>query len=183
VTSDAWYFDGSEGELLVHTDVAGAAAKMGHRLTIAMTKWQAAVNWTDGEPAGVQLTVEVDSLQVQRGDGGLTPLSGAEKALARSNALKVLGADRFREIRFEASDIQKSSSGYRLIGALEIRGVEREREIDVRVDDRGDNWVLSCQADVRQTDFGIKPYSMLMGSMKVVDTVTISFTATWPRSA
>ena len=34
---------------------------------------------------------------------------------------------------------------------------------------------MSCRADVRQSEFGIKPYSMLMGSMKVVDTVTVSF--------
>jgi polyisoprenoid-binding protein YceI len=41
----------------------------------------------------------------------------------------------------------------------------------------GETWQLSCEADVRQTDFGVKPYSMLMGAMKVVDTVTVAFTA------
>ena len=32
-----------------------------------------------------------------------------------------------------------------------------------------------CEAAIRRSEFGIKPYSMLMGSMKVVDTVTVSF--------
>jgi hypothetical protein len=36
---------------------------------------------------------------------------------------------------------------------------------------------MSCEADVRQTEFGVKPYSMLIGAMKVVDTVTVAFTA------
>ena len=36
---------------------------------------------------------------------------------------------------------------------------------------------MSCEADVRQTEFGVKPYSMLMGAMKVVDTVTVVFSA------
>ena len=45
------------------------------------------------------------------------------------------------------------------------------------VHDLGQAWQLSCQTDVRQSEFGIKPYSMLMGSMKVVDTVSVSFTA------
>jgi polyisoprenoid-binding protein YceI len=177
VTSDVWHFDGSDGHLLVHTGVTGRAAKMGHRLTIAMSSWRATVKWADGEPAGVELTVEVDSLQVLRGEGGVTPLSGPEKALARSNALKVLGADRFPQIYFETSDIQKASDGYRLTGALQIHGVTRERVIELFVDDRGDSWQLSCQADVRQTEFCLKPYSMLMGSMKVADTVTVSFSA------
>jgi hypothetical protein len=34
-----------------------------------------------------ELTVVVDSLQVIKGDGGLTPLSGPEKSVARFNAL------------------------------------------------------------------------------------------------
>ena len=43
---------------------------MGHRLTIAM--WRAGVRWSDGEPAEADPTVEVDSLEVLRGEGGLT---------------------------------------------------------------------------------------------------------------
>jgi polyisoprenoid-binding protein YceI len=177
VTPDVWRFDGSEGQLLVRTDVTGRAAKMGHRLTIAMNSWRATVKWADGEPAEVELTVDVDSLQVLRGEGGVTPLSGPEKALARSNALKTLGTDRSPQIHFKTSDIAKTSEGYRLTGSLDIHGVTRERVIELHVDDRGDSWQLSCQADVRQTDFGVKPYSMLMGSMKVVDAVTVVFTA------
>ncbi|MGX9789670.1 YceI family protein [Mycobacterium sp. MMS18-G62] len=182
MTFDVWHFDGSEGQLLVHTSVTGRAAKMGHRLTIAVNTWTAAVKWADGQPAEVEFTAEVDSLQVLRGEGGVTPLSGPEKALARSNALKVLGADRFPQIHFQASDIEKTGDGYRLTGSLDIHGVTRERVIELHVDDRGDSWRLSCEADVRQTEFGLKPYSMLLGSMKVVDAVTVAFTATRPKS-
>jgi polyisoprenoid-binding protein YceI len=177
VTANVWTLDASDGKLLVHTGVAGRAAKIGHRLTIAMNTWLAAVRWSAGEPAQVELMVEADSLQVLRGEGGVKALSGPEKTLARSNALKVLDAGRFPQIRFQAGDIDKTDDGYRLTGTLEIRGVTGECGIDLRVEDLGDEWRLSCQADVRQTEFGIKPYSMLMGSVKVVDTVTVSFTA------
>ncbi len=177
MTAAVWKLDASDGELLVHTGVTGRAAKMGHRLTIAMDSWLATVRWSAGEPAEAELTVEVDSLQVLRGEGGVKALSGPEKTLARSNALKALDADRFPQIRFQASDIDKTDDGYRLTGTLEIHGVAVERGIDLHVDDLGDTWRLSCVADVRQSEFGIKPYSMLMGSMKVVDTVTVSFTA------
>jgi polyisoprenoid-binding protein YceI len=177
VTARAWTLDASDGQLLVHTGVTGRAAKMGHRLTIAMNSWRATVRWSSGEPAEAELTVEVDSLQVLDGEGGLKALSGPEKALARSNALRVLDADRFPQIRFHANDIDKVEGGYRLAGTLEVHGVTAEREIGLRVEDLGDVWRLSCEAAVRQSDFAVKPYSMLMGSMKVVDTVTVSFTA------
>jgi polyisoprenoid-binding protein YceI len=91
--------------------------------------------------------------------------------------VRVLDADRFPQIRFQASDIDTVDDGHRLTGTLEIHGVTRECAIDLHVEDLGDAWRMSCRADVRQSEFGIKPYSMLMGSMKVVDTVAVSFSA------
>ena len=176
MTAKVWKLDASDGQLLVHTGVTGRAAKMGHRLTIAMNNWAATVRWSAGEPVDAELTIEVASLDVLRGEGGVKGLSAPEKALARSNALRTLDADRYPQIRFHADDIDKVEDGYRLGGALEIHGMSEEREIGLRVADLGDAWRLSCKTVVRQSDFGIKPYSMLMGSMKVVDAVTVSLT-------
>ena len=101
MTARAWTLDASDGRLLVHTGVTGRAAKMGHRLTIAMNSWLATVRWSSGEPAEAELTVEVDSLQVLDGEGGVKALSGPEKALSQSNALRALDADHFPQIRFQ----------------------------------------------------------------------------------
>jgi polyisoprenoid-binding protein YceI len=175
--SDIWTIDASDGELLVHTGVAGRASKMGHRLTIAMRRWQATVRWSDGAPVAAQLTVDVDSLEVLQGEGGLTPLSGPEKILVRSNALRQLGAGRFPEICFDADRIDHDQDGYRLTGTLQIHGKTRRHVIDLCTEDLGDLWRLSTQAVVCQSDFGVKPYSLLLGSLKVADDVTILFTA------
>src|ERR1700687_1030589 len=143
-----WSMVPSAGELLVHTGVTGRAAKLGHRLTIAMTSWRATVSWVGGEPTTVDLAVEVDSLEVLRGDGGVTPLSGPEKALVRSNALKSLDANRVPQIRFEADNVEKTGDGYRLVGSLEIHGKARNAVIDLGVEDLGDSWRLSGTAAV-----------------------------------
>lgn len=172
-----WKLDQSDGRLEVRTGVEGRAAKMGHRLTIAMNSWHATVAWADGEPTEVTLTVDVDSLEVLSGEGGVTPLTGPEKALARTNALKVLDAKRFPRITFETSGIDKTGDGYRLTGTLQIHGRDRNQVVDVVVNELDDVWRISCEADVRHSDFGLKPYSMLMGSMKVADVVTVSFSA------
>jgi polyisoprenoid-binding protein YceI len=168
----------SDGQLLVHTGVTGRAARMGHRLTIAMNSWRATVRWADDdEPAAVELTVQVNSLEVLRGEGGITPLSGPEKVVARSNALKSLGASRFPEIRFQADKIGKTADGYRLTGTLEIHGKTHPRVIDVRVEDHDDSWGIAGEAEVHQSEFGVKRYSLLMGSVKVADAVTVSLSA------
>lgn len=175
--TEVWRLDASDGELLIRTGVKGRAARMGHRLTIVMTRWQATVSWAGAEPVAAELAVETDSFDVLRGEGGVKGLSGPEKTLVRSNALKSLDAGRFPEIRFTAETIDKTDDGYRLTGKLHIRGKSRQHVIDLRTEDLGDSWRMSAESGVRQTDYGVKPYSLLMGSVQVADDVTVSFAA------
>ena len=111
-----------------------------------------------------------------RGEGGVTPLSGPEKILARSNALRTLDADSYPEIRFRAGEVAKSADGYRLTGLLEIHGrIANGSSICGRGPRSGMAHVVRGRR--RQSEFAIKPYSMLMGSIKVADTVTVAATA------
>jgi polyisoprenoid-binding protein YceI len=154
---------------------------MGHRLTIAMKRWQATVNWSDGRPVTAELVVDVDSFEVRSGEGGLTGLSDAEKAVVKSNALKSLSANRYPQIRFEADQIDEIDDGYRLTGTLQVRGKAREHVIELRTEDLGDSWRMSTESPVRQSDHGVKPFSMLLGAMQVADEVMVSFTAEHPK--
>lgn len=179
--SPTWSLDGSSGQLLIRTGVAGPAAKTGHRLTIAVRTWNATVDWRGKEPAHVDLIIAVDSLEVIKGEGGITPLGGPEKGIARSNALKSLDAKKFPQIRFTATDVAKLAGGYRLSGTVEIHGKSRPQIVDLMIEDRGDQWEMAAQAAVTQSDFGVKPYSLLMGAVKVADAVNIDFHATRPK--
>jgi polyisoprenoid-binding protein YceI len=174
----AWSIEGSDGELLIRTGVAGPAAAVGHRLTLAMRRWQATTQWDSDEPVAAELTVDVGSLEVVRGEGGVTPLSGPEKMMVRRNALGSLNARKFPRIIFFANVIEKIDDGYRLSGDLTIHGETRAQVVDVRTDDRGGSWRLSSDTVIRQSDFGVKPYSQLLGALKVADDVAVSFTAT-----
>ena len=150
---------------------------MGHRLTIAMKRWQASVGWAGAEPVSAELVVEVDSFELLRGEGGVKGLSGPEKVLVKSNALRSLDAGHYPEIRFTSDAIDKADDGYRLTGKLHIRGKSRDHVIDLRTEDLGESWRMSAESNVRQTDYGVKPYSLLMGSVRVADEVSLSFTA------
>jgi polyisoprenoid-binding protein YceI len=174
-----WDLGPDSGELLLHTGVTGSASRMGHRLTIAMRSWHATVEWDGDEPAAAEVTVELDSLDVLRGEGGMTPLSGAEKVLIRSNALKTLRAKKFPQARFRSTSIERSGSLVRIAGVLELAGHSGDQTVEVEV---SDDAVLGT-ASVRHGDFGIKQYSMLMGAMKVADEVRVSLAANVPRES
>ena len=181
VAESTWSLDNSTGELLIRTGVAGPAARMGHRLTIIMGSWRGTVLWRSGKPLSVDLTVVVDSLQVLKGEGGVTPLSGPEKSVVRFNALRSLDAKKHPHIRFVADDIVKKAARYRLTGTVDIHGKSRPHVVELSVDATGEEWTMSAQTRITQSDFGVKPYSLMMGSLKVADEVMIEFTGKHPR--
>lgn len=104
-------------------------------------------------------------------------LSGAEKALVRSNALRALDVKRHPTIGYRSDEIVATDGGYRLAGSLAIHGKTHPRAIDLQVTDLGDTWRLTSDSVVRQSEFGVKPYSLMMGSLRVADDVTVSFSA------
>ncbi len=182
MTEATWELDSADGELTVRTGVAGRAARMGHRLKLRMGSWRVTTTWSDSTPVSGSLVVDVDSLEVLSGEGGLTPLTNPEKGVSRTNALKSLDAKRFPRIEFNADTITRTDTGYRLAGPLQIHGVTKSIEVDLAMTDAGDAWQLNLETDVTQSDFGVKPYS-LMGAMKVADTVTVAFDARKTKNA
>lgn len=175
---ETWSLGPEDGTLTLRTGVAGRAARMGHRLTLAPQSWSATVDWVDDRPAAVRLTVDVDSLQVESGEGGVTPLTGAEKAVARGNALKTLGGSTFPTVEFRADSVTPDDDGYRLAGTVTIHGSTQPIELAVTVTRVDAAWQIDGEAIVEQTAFGIKPFSMMMGAMKVADAVTVTLSAT-----
>ncbi|MCV7031445.1 YceI family protein [Mycobacterium sherrisii] len=173
----SWTLDAADGDLLLRTGVTGRAARLGHRLTIAMMRWRATVEWSGDDPVGAELVVDADSFEVIGSQGGVKGLSGPEKALVRSNALSSLDARRFPQIRYVAGGIEKTTRGYRLAGTLTLRGRRREHVIDLRTEDLGASWQMSAQSRILQSDYGIKLVSLLMGSVQVADEVAVEFEA------
>ncbi len=173
-----WIVGPDSGELLIHTGVTGRAAGMGHRLTISMDRWRAVLRDGDANLRGVELTVDLDSLTVLRGAGGITPLSGPEKLLIVANAMKLLRVQRFPQAQFVSTGVERNGETMRLTGTLDLNGHTGAQTVDVWVEDAGEVWRLSARAEVRHSAFGLKQYSMLMGAMKVADEVGVTLTAT-----
>ncbi|WP_042938202.1 YceI family protein [Rhodococcus sp. AW25M09] len=174
MTTDTWTLDASDGgRLAIETGVTGKAAKMGHRLTIVIESWTASVQRSSGTPVGVELTADLESLNVVSGEGGATPWLGPEAIVAKANALKALEAKRHPRVHFVSTDVTENERGFLITGELEIHGVTKQ--IAVEVIGGGETQSLTSRTTVRQSDYGITPYSQMFGAMKVVDEVTVLF--------
>jgi hypothetical protein len=164
-------FGPDNAELTVRTSRTGAAARAGHDLVLAVTAWEATLDaGKDPGVATLRLDADGTSLRVLRGTGGVQALGDDEKAsIVASIDDAVL---RRRDIRFRSTEAQVTGGADRVSvrGDLELVGRTHPLSFELTVDEDGR---LTGSAVVRQSDWGIKPYSILFGALKVADGVEV----------
>ncbi len=161
------------GGLTVKTGRTGAAAKAGHNLVIEVTAWQATLEV--GEETSIVLAVDSTSLRVREGSGGMQTLGDDDKASIESTIDdEVL---KRHAIEFRSTSVQTEGGRLGVQGELTLVGTTAPIAFDVTV---GNDGGLGASAVVKQTDWGITPYSTLFGTLKVVDEVTVELVATLP---
>jgi polyisoprenoid-binding protein YceI len=167
----------AQATLTVRTRKGGAAAKAGHNLLIEVTAWSAALDVAD-DPAQSSLTLSADarSLKVLDGTGGIQALGEDDKAgITQTIHDEVLKGG---SIQFRSTSVTPSPNGgpVAVSGELELLGRSAPLSFELRVDDGH----IAAAATVKQTDWGIKPYSALFGTLKVLDEVVIEVDGTLP---
>lgn len=164
--------DLTPGSLLVRTGVEGAAARVGHRLVLAVEQWSVAVELADGEPIAVTVRADLTTLKIRSGSGGVTPLTPVDKQVIVRNAAKTLEVSRYPEVVF-TGDVHP---GYLVTGELTIHGVSRPLQTPIDLAEGR----ARAAIPVVQSDFGIKAYSLMLGQLKVADEVIVELDVAVP---
>jgi hypothetical protein len=162
-------FGPENARLTVRTGRSGAAAKAGHDLLIEVTAWSASVD-PDGDPA-VTLSADPRSLRVLEGTGGVQALDDEAKAgIAKTIDDEVL-LGRPIEFRSSEPELGRDGSGH-VRGELELAGERRPLAFELTAREGGG---LTGTATIKQSDWGMKPYTALFGTLKVADDVEVAF--------
>jgi Fe-Mn family superoxide dismutase len=161
------------GTLSVRTGRTGAAAKAGHDLLIHVTAWQATLE-VGGDPAQTSIALDADatSLRVREGTGGMQALGDDDKASIQETiddeVLKRQG------IEFRSTAVRVDGGRIGVEGELTLVGKACPIAFELTA---GDDGTLSGSAVIKQTDWGITPYSTLFGALKVADEVEVMIDA------
>jgi hypothetical protein len=152
--------------LTVHTKRTGKVAKAGHDLTIEVTSWEGTLEL--GAQPSVSLVVDSTSLKVLDGSGGIQALDDDDK----SNIEQTIDDEVLlkRKIKFRSTDVKADGGKLRVTGDLTLMTNTRPLTFDLAL---GDDGRLSGSAVVKQSDWGMKPYTALFGALKVADEVEI----------
>ena len=165
-----------DGTLTVLTGKGGAAAKAGHNLVIEVTRWSAKLEV--GEGISMALMADPRSLRVVDGSGGISPLGDEEKTgIAQTIDDEVLKG---LPIRFRSNAVAAQGSRLDVQGELELMRVRHPIEFALNVADDGR---LTGSAMVKQTEWKMKPFAALFGTLKVADVVEITIDALIPAVA
>lgn len=170
-----------DGTLHLNTGVEGKAARLGHALLLAVPDWSAEAVLVDGVPTSATLRAGLASLEVVSGTGGAKPLTDKDRRTIRTNALDALRADTHRDVVFEAAQARAVPGGLSVDGTLSIAGRTMSVTLEVKVAETPDGWLLAARSTVRQTDFDVKPYSTMLGALRLQDAVEVVFHATVTR--
>jgi polyisoprenoid-binding protein YceI len=180
------------GRLTLRTYRSGLAAQAGHDLTIDVTRWRADIdpparNFTADAPAvpnaatapsTLDATIDLTSLAIREGRGGLMPLTDRDRRDILGQARKQLDTGHYPEASYSATTFTPDASGGGAIdGTLTLHGQSRPLRLQVA---RTGDGQYRASGTVVQTQFGIKPYSGMFGALKLRDDVEIEITVTLP---
>jgi hypothetical protein len=172
-------FDEREAQCRVFTFKDGFLSPFAHDLEIDVTRFS--VEWDEGA-ARLEARFDPASLRVlhalKEGRPSPSSLSDRDRRTIEENIRQeVLELGRHPgEIRFVASAIEGAGDRRTIRGALVLHGTSRAIEVFARRE--GGRWI--AETTLHQPEFGIKPYSAMMGALRVQPTVRVRLSAPAP---
>lgn len=158
-----------QATLRIRTGRKGAAAKAGHDLLIEVTAWKATIQaGAEAAATKISLTADARSLRVREGTGGMKSLGDRD----RNSIQQTIDDDVLKgtAIEFASTAARDTAAGLVVDGELELFGRRHPVSFTLSVGDGGE---LSAAARLRQSDWGIKPYSGMFGALKVADELAV----------
>ena len=167
--------------LSVWTEKEGLLSPVGHDLEIAAAGFTVAVT-LEGARFSVKLVVPVSGLRVRGAikRGVVSPMSAKDQGEIEATMKgTVLDAAAHPEILYAAEGTVVVGAGMgdlNVAGTLTLGGKTAPLPLTVHVSGTGDEKRIEGVVRFRQTAFGLKPYSAMLGTLRVKDEVRVSWT-------
>lgn len=120
---------------------------------------------------------QVDPRAARQAEGAefaVLPDAEAIAGTARNmRGAKVLDADNYPRITIRSVSVAGPEWAPDLTVRIALRGVERDLSVPVAIDRSGEQLAVTAVFEIRQTDFGIAPLSVLGGGLQVADGVKV----------
>ena len=170
--------DTEASQLVIHAGRGGFLSTLAHNHEFTPARWQAEVDFDPERPQDVRVDVRIDAATLHDHIARLS--QKARDYVDRETAgPEVLDAQRYREIRFHSASASARGEGGELQGvlhgALSLHGTTRPLEVPFHARADASDYRVSGRVLFRQTDFGMKPFSIAAGTIGVNDEIQVDF--------
>jgi len=159
-------FDAEAVHCRVSVFVDGMASSFGHDATLKVTSLSVDI----GEDDGITADFDAGSLRV------INDISDSNRRDIERNAEKTLEPRKYPKIQFRSVSVVRDGDRARVEGDLTLHGVTQQISLDAH--DDGRQWNAKVVLDQRK--FGIKPFSAMLGALKIKPNVEVNITVPHP---
>lgn len=163
----------------------GPMARMGHNHVIASHHLEGVVHLTD-EPSRTRFDLRIPVNELAIDEPALREAAGADFPPAvpqsaregtRKNLLSeaLLDGERFPHIRLRATDVKPTGDHWDVGVDITFKESVYPVRVPVHIERRGAGIVARGHFTLNQTQLGLKPFSVAMGSLVVLDEMRIHF--------
>lgn len=181
-----YWLDPEASEIHIFAGRAGLLASQGHNHVIVARGLEGAVFLPDAglDGARVDLAIPVEDLLVDPpalrqslGEEYGSALSAQDRERTRRNMLgeEVLDAAKYPRIGVSSQAVTGELPALKVRAAIELHGTRRELDVPVHVEIDGVRLAAVGSLRVAQSEFGIEPFSVAAGLLRVADEVEIEF--------
>ncbi len=172
--------DASSDHIVVHAVKAGLLSGLAHDHRLVAERWRADVGWDLEGSGAFELRIVVDASSLRE---TATRLGEGSRALIGREVAgpEVLDAGKFPEIRVRAAGVlvspprgEEEREG-ELRAEVTLRGETRPLPVAFRLTASGAGFRARGIVLLRQTDFGMRPFTTAMGTIGVDDELRIEF--------
>jgi hypothetical protein len=178
-----------DSQVRIYAFRAGRGARLGHNHVISAPQFTGFFYLPPGGAAGgrFDLAFRLDQLEIDnpgyRSELGAAFSSVLSPEAIRSTREHLLGAndlqaDRFPFVRIRSLQISGEMPKFAAEAEVQMHGQERDMWIPIDVEGLPERLSVSGSLVLRQSDFGVQPYSLLGGLLSVQDEVVLDFKLT-----
>jgi polyisoprenoid-binding protein YceI len=171
--------------LHIHVFRGGTFARLGHNHVVTSKSVTGQV-WMRQQlsQSGFELSFPVadlivDDAEARRAAGSDFPpeIPAADKEGTRKNMLRkdVLDAENYPKVTVQSATLTGSLQAAKITARITIKDATREVIVPTSIVMNGARLTASGEFEIRQTDFGMKPFSVALGALEVQDQLRIRF--------
>ncbi len=156
-------------------------AKLAHDLVLTANQWSGTLNVDADNPAASSAALSIDarSIDIVEASGGMKGLSDKDrKDIGKNIDDKVLQTSKFSELTFQSTSVSGAEPNFNVAGNMTIVGNTRPVNVTLAVSGTD----VTAKTTISQKDFGIKPFSAMLGAIKLRDDVEFELHVSLPSA-